>query len=64
MNNNPEFDLEKFKAKETQTALQYILRDAERRRLAKESAACIKIATDLKTVRDIEEKTGSRSFRL
>ena len=64
MNNNPEFDLEKFKAKETQTALQYILRDAERRRLAKESAACIKIATDLKTVRDIEEKTGSKSFRL
>ena len=64
MNNNPEFDLKKFEAKERLTALQYILQDAERRRLAKESAECIKIATDLKTVRDIEEKTGSKSFRL
>ena len=66
--NNHEFDLEKFKQKEkeiaSQTALQYILKDAERRRLAKEAAECIKIAADLKTVRDIEEKTGSRSFRL
>ena len=64
MNNNPEFDLEEFKQKEKETALQYILRDAERRRLAKEAAECVKIATDLKTVRDIEEKTGSKSFRL
>ena len=62
--NNHEFDLEKFKAKERQSALQYILQDAERRRLAKEAAECIKIATDLKTVRDIEEKTGSKSIRL
>jgi len=62
--NNHEFNLEKFKAKERQTALQYILQDAERRRLAKEAAECIKIATDLRTVRDIEEKTGSKSFRL
>ncbi|WP_167816419.1 hypothetical protein [Methanocorpusculum sp. GPch4] len=61
--NNPEFDLEKFKATERETALQKILKDAERRRLASEAAACIKIATDLKTVRDIEEKTGSKSFR-
>jgi len=60
--NNHEFDLEKFKQKERQTALQYILQDAERRRLAKEAAECIKIAADLKTVRDIEEKTGSRSL--
>ena len=46
-----------------ETALQYILQDAERRRLAKEAAECIKIATDLKTIRDIEERTKSKSFR-
>ena len=64
MNNNPEFDLEKFKAKESHTALQRILQDAERRRLAKESAECIKTATTLKYIRDVEERTGSKNFRL
>ena len=58
--NNHEFNLEE----ERQSALQRILRDAERRKHAAETAACIKIATDLKTIRDIEERTKSKNFRL
>ena len=64
MNNNPEFDLKKFKAKERLTALQYILQDAERRKHAAETAECIKTATTLKYIRDVEERTGSKNFRL
>ena len=62
--NNHEFDLETFKATERETALQKILKDAERRKHAAETAECIKTATTLKYIRDVEERTGSKNFRL